>query len=97
MKTIGHRRLAGAALGALAGAISGRLGGQAVNDLVIQPVMNPEAVAREQQWLAQHPNGTRCPHCRLLLRDYRSAARDVRPRKFRDAGIRLSGLLKRPL
>ena len=53
MKSIGHRRLAGAALGALAGAISGRLGGQAVNDLVIQPVMNPEAVAREQQWLAQ--------------------------------------------
>jgi hypothetical protein len=53
MKSIGHRRLAGAALGALAGAISGKLGGQAVNDLVIQPTMNPEAVAREQQWLAQ--------------------------------------------
>lgn len=53
MRSIGHRRLAGAAIGALLGSLSGKAGGEAVNDLVIQPLINPEAVARAAQWTQQ--------------------------------------------
>ena len=53
LKTTAGRRVAGAALGALAGAISGRLGAQAVNDLAIQPILNPEALANQLAWEKQ--------------------------------------------
>ena len=49
----GPRRLAGAALGGLAGAVAGKLGGMAVNNLVIQPALNPDRVALTNAWLAQ--------------------------------------------
>lgn len=52
-RTPAGRRTAGAAIGALAGAISGNLGARAVNDLVIQPALNPEDVAAQQVWLQQ--------------------------------------------
>lgn len=41
----GHRRLAGAALGAIVGAALGRAGTRAINDAILQPVFNPQAVA----------------------------------------------------
>lgn len=50
LKARGNRRLAGFALGALAGAGSGNLSAQAVNNLVIQPTLNPEAVAAAAAW-----------------------------------------------
>jgi hypothetical protein len=53
MKAVGHRRLAGAMLGGILGALSGEAGGQAVNNLVIQPLINPEAVAAKAQWQQQ--------------------------------------------
>lgn len=53
LRTTAGRRVAGAALGALAGAISGRLGARAVNDLAIQPILNPEAVANQLAWEQQ--------------------------------------------
>jgi hypothetical protein len=53
LKTTAGRRVAGAALGALAGAISGRLGATAINDIVIQPALNPQAVANQEAWEQQ--------------------------------------------
>lgn len=53
LKARGNRRLAGYALGALAGGVSGRLGSQVVNDAIIQPTLNPEAVAAAAQWTAE--------------------------------------------
>lgn len=53
MKPQGHRRLAGAAIGALLGSLSGKAGGEAINDLVIQPVFNPEAVRAAAEWRLQ--------------------------------------------
>ena len=44
----GHRRLAGAALGALAGALLGRGVTKAANDAILQPIFNPDAVAAAQ-------------------------------------------------
>jgi hypothetical protein len=49
-RTTAGRRVAGAALGALAGSISGNLGARAVNDIAIQPILNPEAVANQKAW-----------------------------------------------
>lgn len=52
-RTPAGRRTAGAAIGALAGAISGNLGARAVNDLVIQPTLNPEKEVEERAWQQQ--------------------------------------------
>ncbi len=49
----GNARLAGAALGGLISAIGSREVARAVNDNIIQPTINPQAVAEEQAWLAQ--------------------------------------------
>jgi hypothetical protein len=53
LKARGNRRLAGYALGALAGGIAGRAGSQVINDAIIQPTLNPEAVAAAAQWQAE--------------------------------------------
>jgi hypothetical protein len=53
LKARGNRRLAGYALGALAGGIAGRAGSQVINDAIIQPTLNPEAVAAAAQWHAE--------------------------------------------
>ena len=53
LKARGNRRLAGYALGALAGGVTGRLGSAAVNNTVIQPMLNPDAVAAAAQWQAE--------------------------------------------
>lgn len=53
LKARGNRRLAGYALGALAGGLSGRLGSEVINDAIIQPALNPEAVAAAAQWTAE--------------------------------------------
>jgi hypothetical protein len=53
LKARGNRRLAGFALGALAGGVTGRLGSAAVNNAVIQPMLNPDAVAAAAQWQAE--------------------------------------------
>jgi hypothetical protein len=53
LKARGNRRLAGYALGALAGGIAGRVGSQVINDAIIQPTLNPEAVAAAAQWQAE--------------------------------------------
>jgi hypothetical protein len=52
LNTPAGRRTAGALIGALAGAASGNLSARALNDLVIQPVLNPEAVAEQEAWVA---------------------------------------------
>jgi hypothetical protein len=52
LQTRGNRRLAGFALGALAGGLSGRLGAIGLNNAIIQPALNPEAVAAAAQWQA---------------------------------------------
>ena len=52
-RTTAGRRVAGAALGALAGSSSGNLGARAVNDIAIQPILNPEAVANQLAWEQQ--------------------------------------------
>ena len=46
----GHHRLAGAAIGGLLGSILGREGSRAVNATILQPMLNPEAVAAAQLW-----------------------------------------------
>ena len=53
LRTRGNRRLAGAALGGLLGAITGRIGSGVVNDAIIQPTLNPEAVVAAQAWRQQ--------------------------------------------
>jgi len=50
---MGPRRLAGSIAGAIAGAIAGKYGTQAVNDLALQPLINPEAVEAERVWREQ--------------------------------------------
>lgn len=52
-KLEGPRRLAGAAIGGLLGGLLGKGGGVVANDLVLQPLINPERVAMEQAWIAQ--------------------------------------------
>ena len=53
LRVPGHRRLAGAAAGAILGALGGNVGGRALNNVVIQPMINPEAVAEERAWRQQ--------------------------------------------
>jgi len=50
LRPVGHRRLAGAAIGAAIGAIGGKITGRLANDLVIQPVLNPNALAAAEAW-----------------------------------------------
>lgn len=51
----GPRRLAGAAIGSLLGAIGGNVTGSLVNDVVIQPTLNPERLAAAQRWQTLTP------------------------------------------
>lgn len=51
----GPRRLAGAAIGGLLGAIGGKLSGNLANDLMIQPILNPERVAKTEAWQSLTP------------------------------------------
>ncbi|MCE2837096.1 MAG: hypothetical protein LW834_09045, partial [Cyanobium sp. 49614_E6] len=53
--TAGGRRLAGAAVGGLLGAIGGKISGNLANDLVIQPILNPERVAAAAAWQTLTP------------------------------------------
>ena len=53
--TAGGRRLAGAAVGGLLGAIGGKISGNLANDLVIQPILNPERVAAAAVWQTLTP------------------------------------------
>jgi hypothetical protein len=50
LKPVGHRRLAGATIGALLGAIGGKVTGRLANDIVIQPVFNSRALAASEAW-----------------------------------------------
>lgn len=49
----GNARLAGAALGGILASLAARETSKVVNDAVVQPWLNPQAVADEQAWLAQ--------------------------------------------
>lgn len=51
----GPRRLAGAAIGSLLGAIGGNVTGSLVNDVVIQPTLNPERLAAAERWQTLTP------------------------------------------
>ena len=53
LSTPAGRKMLGAIVGAGLGALSGKAGGQAVNDLVIQPVLHPDLVEAERNWLAE--------------------------------------------
>jgi hypothetical protein len=50
LKPVGHRRLAGATIGALLGAIGGKVTGRLANDVVIQPVFNSRALEAAEAW-----------------------------------------------
>jgi hypothetical protein len=50
---VGPRRMAGSLLGGVLGAIAGNLGTRAANAVVIQPLLNPEAVAAQAEWIQQ--------------------------------------------
>ena len=49
----GSKRVTGYLLGSAGGAIAGNLASKAVNAGIIQPVINPEAVANSENWVAQ--------------------------------------------
>lgn len=51
----GPRRLAGAAIGSLLGAIGGKVTGSLVNDVVIQPTLNPGRLAAAERWQTLTP------------------------------------------
>lgn len=51
----GARRLAGAAIGSVLGAIGGKITGSLANDLMIQPILNPERVAAAERWQSLSP------------------------------------------
>lgn len=53
LKARGHRRFAGAVVGALGGAIAGNLGAKAANRAVIQPMLHPEEEAEAAAWRQQ--------------------------------------------
>lgn len=53
LRVAGHRRLAGAAAGAILGALTGNVGGRVMNNVVIQPMINPEAVEADRVWRQQ--------------------------------------------
>ena len=52
---VGPRRLAGAMVGGVLGAIGGKITGNLSNDLVIQPMLNPERVAAAKAWQSLTP------------------------------------------
>ena len=49
----GSKRVTGYLLGSAGGAIAGNLASKAVNAGIIQPTINPEAVANSENWIAQ--------------------------------------------
>lgn len=49
----GPRRMAGSLAGAILGALAGNVGGKVTNAALIQPILNPEAVAAQAEWLQQ--------------------------------------------
>ena len=49
----GSKRVTGYLLGSAGGAIAGNLASKAVNAGIIQPIINPEAVANSENWVAQ--------------------------------------------
>ena len=51
----GPRRLAGAMVGGVLGAIGGKITGSLSNDLVLQPWLNPERIAKAEAWQQLSP------------------------------------------